>query len=121
MRRQRGYGLWSWLLILCLVGVAAIAGLRIAPIYIDYYTVVKIVNNVYTDDDLNRQSPRELHGLLNKRFRTNNLWDMKSEDTVEIRRDREHGMLMRVKYEIRSPLIYNLDVIASFDREIGAL
>ncbi len=120
MRRQRGYGLWSWLFILSLLGLLAIVGLRIVPLYIDYFTVVKVVNNLYADEDLNKQSPRQLRALLDKRFRTNNLWDMKAEDTVHIRRDRKLGLLMHVKYEVREPLIYNLDVVASFDREIGA-
>lgn len=119
VKRQRGFSLFGWLFILIILGLLVIFGLRVFPMYMDYFTVVNIVEGMYADESTAKNSPRELREKLNKRFRTNNLWDLDSKEVVHLSRDRSRGVLMHIRYEVRSPLFYNLSIIANFDRQFG--
>lgn len=119
VKRQRGFSLFGWLFILIILGLLVIFGLRVFPMYMDYFTVVNIVEGLYADESTAKNSPRELREKLNKRFRTNNLWDLDSKEVVHLSRDRSRGVLMHIRYEVRSPLFYNLSIIANFDRQFG--
>lgn len=119
VKRQRGFSLFGWLFILIILGLLVIFGLRVFPMYMDYFTVVNIVEGMYADESTAKNSPRELREKLNKRFRTNNLWDLDSKEVVHLSRDRNRGVLMHIRYEVRSPLFYNLSIIANFDRQFG--
>jgi hypothetical protein len=119
MKKQRGFSLFGWLFILILLGLLAIATLRILPLYLDYFTVVDIVERLYEDGSAAKDTPRALREKLNKRFRTNNLWDLDSKDVVHIGRDRSRGTVLEIRYEVRTPLFYNLSVIANFEKTFG--
>ena len=118
-RRQQGISILSLIFLLAILGTLTIAGFRIAPLYMNYFTVLQVVNDMYNDGSVLNKSKREIRTNLNKRFRTNNLWDFKAEEVVKIKKDPQQGTLLHISYEDRSPLIYNLEVIATFDKIVG--
>ncbi len=118
--RQQGLSIYALVLLLAMLGTMAIIGMRIVPLYADYYTVLKIAKDMQQDGSLSTNSKREIRDILNKRFRTNNLWDLKAEKIVKIEKDRARGTMLHIEYEVRSPLISNLEVVAKFDRVISA-
>ncbi len=119
-QRQRGISIIALILLLIVLGTLMIAGFRIVPLYSDYLTILQITKDMQADGSLVNTPKREIRNMLNKRFRTNNLYDLKPKDTVKIRKDSARGILLHIEYEVRSALIYNLEVVAKFDTEIGA-
>ncbi len=77
-QRQRGISITGLVFLLALLGTIAIVGMRIVPLYADYLTVLQIAKDMQNDGSLLTNSKREISNILNKRFRTNNLWDLKA-------------------------------------------
>ncbi|MEM7294191.1 MAG: DUF4845 domain-containing protein, partial [Pseudomonadota bacterium] len=78
-----------------------------------------IAKDMQTDGSTLNKSKREIRNVLIKRFKTNNLWDLKAEEVIKVKKDPARGVLLHIDYEVRSPLIYNLEVVAKFDNEVG--
>lgn len=119
MKHQRGFGLFGWIFVLGFAGLLLIASFRIVPLYIDYLTVVDIVEKMYAQGRIEKQSKRQIQQDLVKRFRQNNLWDLNSKEVVKLVKDKRQGMLMHISYQATTPLFYNLEVVATFDKKIG--
>ncbi|MEM7207085.1 MAG: DUF4845 domain-containing protein [Pseudomonadota bacterium] len=118
-QRQRGASLFSIMFLVVVLGILAIAGFRIVPLYMNYLTVLQVAKDTHADGSVSNKSKREIRETLNKRFRTNNLWDFKAEEIIKIKKDPGKGVILHIDYEDRSPLIYNLEVIAKFDQTVG--
>lgn len=113
--RQRGASFLGWLLIIAAVAGAAVLALRILPHYIDYRTIVAVVEALPADR-VHTMSKAEIREALNKRFLINNIRDLTARDIVTIDRKRE-ATYLAVGYEVREDLIFNIDLIITFDRK----
>ncbi len=118
--RQRGVSLFAFTLILVLVGSLLFFAYKIVPVYINYLTIVKIVEDIQEEEGVQEKHPREIRMILGKRFKANNLWNFEVQDTVKVIRDPKHGIMLSVNYETRVPLIYNLDIVARFDKMVDS-
>lgn len=119
-QRQHGISTIGLVLLLALLGTIAIVGMRIVPLYADYLTVLQIAKDMQNDGSLLTNTKREINIILNKRFRTNNLWDLNPKEVVKFKKDPTGGIMLHIDYEVRSPLISNLEIIAKFDKVISA-
>lgn len=112
--RQIGVSILGWLGILIVIGALSMVAMRVIPHYIDFYTIVNIVealpaNQVHTmDKTVIRES-------LLKRFLINNIRDLNVREVIEIERKRGSTVLL-VHYERREPLVYNADLVLTFDK-----
>jgi len=113
--RERGM---SMVALLALVSVAIFLGLfaiKVGPAYLENLTVNKIITDKATDDSLMSSPRSKVYASLNQAYRTNNLWDLKAEDTIRLKRDADRGYVMTVSYEKRTNLLGNIDVVTVFD------
>lgn len=118
LRGQRGLSSVGWIALLIVVGFAAIAGIRIVPAYLDYYSVVSSAKSAHNKGALEGLSTTEVRETLRKQMRINNVDDI-GDRVVSIKRSRG-GIEMVIDYEVREPLIGNVDVILRFNRTIGS-
>ena len=115
-RLQRGMSLIGFLLVLSLVIFFAYLAMRIVPIYIEYYTVAQAMQGIERDyktvgipqHDIRRQ-------MIDRLYISQTATNVKPE---HIKLVRSNGLILRVRYEVRKPLLGNLDVIASFDKSV---
>jgi hypothetical protein len=56
-----------------------------------------------------------LHEMIQKRFKINNLRDFKIRDIINLDRSRD-GTVLELKYERREHLFFNVDVVISFEK-----
>ena len=119
-QRQHGISMIGLVLLLALLGTIATIGMRIIPLYADYLTILQIAKDMQNDGSLLTNSKREINIILNKRFRTNNIWDLKPKEVVKFKKDPTGGIMLHIDYEVRRPLISNLEIIAKFDKVISA-
>ena len=116
--RQRGLSMTA---LMAILGVAIFMGtfaFKVGPHYFENLTINKIVSDKMEDDSL-RNAPRsKIYSALNQAYGMNNLYGMRAEDTVEIKKDKAGGYFMKVNYEKRANLFSNIDVVTRFEKEV---
>ncbi len=118
-KHQRGMGMLS---IFCLIAVALFLGMfafKVAPHYMENWTVSKIASDVASNPELLKQPRGKVYKYIEQAYRMNNLWGLKPEDTIKLKKDGNQGYVVTVQYEKRDTLIRNIDVVTSFDTEIS--
>ena len=90
---------------------------RLVPLYMDHNTMSNIMDKMKDETGLGVKTDSQLIGLMAQRFKLNNIRDFPIHEHVEVKRN-SLGTGVVLDYEVRIPLISNLDVIASFNKEI---
>ncbi|MEM9530773.1 MAG: DUF4845 domain-containing protein [Pseudomonadota bacterium] len=112
VQHQKGITLIGLTIVLALLGFAAFIGIKLFPVYQEYFSVVQAMKNVAAQPGVSRQEPREIQEMLVKRMYVSYV---ESVNKSHIRVTRGGGPTLVVKYEVRRPLIGNLDFVARFD------
>ena len=116
IRKQQGMSIVGFILMLGLVIFVVYLGMRITPIYIEYYSVVNAMNGVASEKGSAKFSPYDIRvKVLNRLYVSFSDANVREEHIKIVRRE---GRQLRIAYEVRKPLIGNLDVVASFDRMV---
>ncbi len=110
--RQNGFSLWSTIGLLGLVGILLFAGLHIAPVYLDNYTVKKVLASLDNNPDIITASEAEVQEMILKAFAINNIRDI-PRNKVSIKGS--HGnKIANVDYTREIPLFDNMNLVVSF-------
>ncbi len=112
-RKQDGITLTSFLVVLAVVGFAAYIGMKLFPMYQEYYSVRTAAKGLANEPGVGDMDPSKIESLFFKRLYINYSENVK-EENVKIER-MDGGWKMKVNYEIRRPLVGNLDVVGVFD------
>lgn len=113
--KQMGMGFWGYIMVLVLVAVVITLALRLGPHYMNHRTVATIIEGLGTNT-VHQMEKRQIKELLKKRFKINTLYDLDASKIVEIERTKEDTKL-KVNYEVREPMVYNIDAILVFNDE----
>lgn len=111
--RQGGMTLMSFLVVLAVVGFAAYIGMKLFPMYQEYYSVRTAAKGLANEPGVGDMDPAKIESLFFKRLYINYSENVKAEN-VKIER-MDNGWKMKVNYEVRRPLVGNLDVVGVFD------
>jgi hypothetical protein len=106
----------GFLIVLTVVLFFAYVGMRIVPVYLEYHALVNAMDQLQEDPSSAKMSAERI-----KRKITNSLWVSYSTENIKrehIRITRKDGLQVRVAYEVRRPLLGNIDLILSFDRSV---
>jgi hypothetical protein len=114
-RTQSGITLLGFILILAVVGIFIYVGMKVIPMYSEYYSVKQSLKGLSLEPGIENASPDKIRNLFFRRLYVNYSENVKPEN-VKIQR-MEGGWNMTVKYEVRRPLISNLDVVGNFEAE----
>jgi hypothetical protein len=112
---QRGLTLLGFIMVLMVVGIFAFVGLKLFPVYAEYYSVVSDMKGIQSEPGVANMSPDIIRDRLFRRFNISYVSSVKSENVKVIR---QNGYNLNVKYEVRKPLVYNLDFVAKFDKTV---
>ena len=115
MKRQAGISIVAVLLLVALVGAVGTLSVRLIPHYIDYGTIISLVEEL-PPDAVHKMGATEIRTSLQKRFLINNIRDLDPAQILKIDRKRD-GTTLILDYERREPLVYNVDLILVFHRE----
>lgn len=116
IHKQKGMTLIGFIFVLSFVVFISYIGMKIAPIYMEYYSVVSAMNGVAAERGSARLSPYDIRVRI-----LNRLYVSYSDDNVKekhIKLTRNNGVNLRIAYEVRKPVIGNLDVVAKFDKSV---
>ncbi|MES5814651.1 DUF4845 domain-containing protein [Pseudoxanthomonas sp. Soil82] len=112
-RKQGGLSLLGFLVVLAVVGFAAYVGMKLFPMYQEYYSVRSAMKGLANEPGVADMDPAKVQDLFFRRLYINYSENVKPQN-VKFERT-EGGWKMRVNYEVRRPLVGNLDVVGRFD------
>ncbi|HUH37410.1 MAG TPA: DUF4845 domain-containing protein [Spongiibacteraceae bacterium] len=111
--RQRGLGAIGWMLVLLIASFFLTCSLTLLPVYFDAYEIRSILTDLTKDPEARRADTHKLRSILQRRFDTNRVEAIKGRD-VKIAQ-KKGQMIIDATYEVRKPLIMNIDVVVKFD------
>lgn len=115
IHKQRGLTLVSFIIVLAVAIFVAAIGMKIVPIYLDNWSVLRAMDEVAETPGAARKSPYQIR-LQFFTLMNINAVDHVKESHVKLKRG--NGVNLRVAYEVREPVMGNLDVIVKFDRSV---
>lgn len=114
MRRQQGMTLMSFIIVLAVVGFAAFIGMKLFPMYQEYFAVRSAMKDMAADPGAAARTPAQLKDLFFRKLYINYSENVKPSD-VSFERASNGSVQMNVKYEVRRPLLGNLDIVGKFE------
>jgi hypothetical protein len=111
-RKQSGITLIGFILVLAVVGIFVFLGMKVVPMYSEYYSVKSALKGLADEDGIANEDPAKIQDLFFRRLYISYSENVKPEH-VKIKRI-DNGWQMDVNYEVRKPMIYNLDVVGNF-------
>lgn len=118
--RQHGLSILTLCVILAIGSFLALFAFKVGPAYLEYWTVKKIAEDVQSNAELMKQPRSKILTQIDKSYRTNNLWDLRAEDTITLTKHKTKGYLVTVDYERRANLLSNIDLVTVFQADPSA-
>lgn len=113
-KSQRGLSAITWLVLLSVVGFFGLCAAKMLPVYAENYYIVNGLKAVAKQNAGNLKTMRkqEISRSLSNYFSINNV---RSAEAREIEfKPTSKGMLVINQYEVRVPLVANIDVVMHF-------
>lgn len=114
-RTQSGMTLIGFIIVLAVAGVFVYMGMKVIPMYSEYYAVKQAINGLADEPGIASMDTGKIRDLFFRRLYVSYAEHVKDENVKLIRK--EAGWMMTVDYEVRRPLIANLDVVGNFHAE----
>ena len=114
-RKQGGMTIIGFVMVLSIVIFVSYIGMRVVPIYMEYYSVVSAMNGVASERGSSKYSLNDIRGKVLNRLYVSYSTNVKGKN---ITKTRGNGVHLRIAYEVRTNVMGNLDVVANFDRSV---
>tara|TARA_B100000676_G_scaffold70710_1_gene70672 strand:- start:609 stop:986 length:378 start_codon:yes stop_codon:yes gene_type:complete len=115
--QQRGLAMGGWLLLIVVFGMVITMGMKLAPLYLDHNTMSGVLDGMAAEDGLAGKRKADLQGMIEQRFKINNVRGFNVKDNIEIKRTK-NGTELVMDYEVRQNLFYNVDLVTYFDKTV---
>ncbi|SHE82421.1 protein of unknown function [Microbulbifer donghaiensis] len=117
LRGQRGMSYWSLIFYISGFALIILFASKLAPGYVDAMHVENGLKDLAEKGNIRDMNRGEIVRDLQTYFMLNNV---RGEPTksVQVIRGAE-GMLVSIDYELRQPLIHNIDVVMKFNKQLN--
>jgi hypothetical protein len=112
--RQRGVTFLGWVLLLAPLVLVLYCGVRLTPIYLNYLSIAKAVEQTAKEADTGNVNPAVIRVALDKRLDVEGVTGFTAAD-VKIERDGD-GWVMIAGYEDVVPVVANVSMLVQFDK-----
>ena len=110
--RQQGLGLVPLILVLAIVGTIIVIGLKLVPVYLEYYSIKRALVHTVQEDARNA-TVADLRKAFQRRAEVD---DIKSVAAAEVDITKDGGTpVMSVSYAAKVHLFYNASICLDFD------
>ena len=116
LKAQGGITMLGFLMVLMIIGCFAFIVMRLFPVYSEYYSVVTAMKGVQAEPGVSSWTVEKIKDSLDRKMYISYVTSVKPQNVRVIRQG--GGNQLNVKYEVRGPLLYNLEYIASFDKTV---
>lgn len=117
--KVEGITLIGFVVVLCVLGFFAYMAMRLIPMYVEYFGVVKAMEQERSEPGVASKSLDQIRRDLSVKFDTQYV-DEANVPPAAIQLVRESGgATLRIAYERRVPFVYNLDIVGTFDKSVS--
>jgi hypothetical protein len=118
-RNVRGITLIGFAIMLCVVGFFAYLAMRLIPVYVEYFGVVKSMEAVRSEPGAAQRPIEQIRRDLGAAFDGQYVDpDTVAPQSIQLKRE-SGGATLRIAYEKRVPFVYNIDLVVSFDKTVS--
>ena len=117
LRSQRGMSYWTLIFYICGFAMVILFASKLAPAYVDAMAVENGLKDLAEKENLRDMSRGEIVRDLQTYFMLNNVRGQPTESVQVIRG--ADGILVSIDYELREPLIQNIDVVMKFNKQLN--
>lgn len=93
-------------------------GASLGPLYMDHNTMSTIMDKMANESGMGSKTDQGIMDSMRQRLKLNNIRDFDLKQHVTIDRSSASGTELILDYEVRIPLIHNLDLIATFYKKV---
>jgi len=111
--KQAGMTTLSWLLVVMAAGFFLVCLVKLGPVYMESWTVKSIITQAAEEARGEGLGKAQVHERIGKKLLINTVTGMTMAD-VEVRGQGD-DMVIDAIYEVRKPLMFNIDVVVKFD------
>ncbi len=112
MNKQLGMTGMGWMTILFLIGFFALLTFKLAPIYLENYSVKGVLQSFEEEPLITQKSKKNIRRMLMARLNTNGVRDIKKEHVTI---DKKRGVLkIAINYFVRKSMVGNVDIVVTF-------
>jgi hypothetical protein len=115
--RQKGVTAIGWLFLLAPLAIVIYAGIRLAPVYLNYMKVAKAMDEAVTELKSGGASPQTIRTTIDKHFEI----DMVEYPTTKDMKITKDGgaWVVESQYDDDAPLFANLSLHVTFDKKVS--
>lgn len=118
-RNAKGITLIGFIIVLGVLGFFAYMAMRLIPMYVEYFGVVKAMEQVRREPGAAQKSLDEIRRNLSLKFDAQYVDDASVPPSAIMLKREAGGSTLRIAYEKRVPFLYNLDLVGNFDKSIN--
>lgn len=114
--KQQGMTGLGWLFVLFLIGFFTLLTFKLAPVYLEHYTVNSVLHSLEEEPFITTKSAHEVQRLIMTRLLTNGVRELKQES---VKVEKSSGrMKISIAYTVQKNMIGNVDVLIIFDDKL---
>lgn len=120
--KQRGIGFLGLVALVGVLGFTAVIGLKLFPVYMDAWKIQSVMDAVISEPGIHDQSRNEIKESMLKRLdidAVDSLNYSNHGDRLYITK-RKNSVTINVTYEVTTPLLGNLSLLAQFDKTVSS-
>jgi hypothetical protein len=114
--RQQGMTFIGLLCVLALLGVVVYAGIRLAPLYLNYMKIARTLESVATEVKGENPDPLVIRTAIDRHFNIEDPSGVTTKD-IEITKD-DSGVQMHVAYDDSVPYVANVSLSVHFEKTV---
>jgi hypothetical protein len=113
---QRGVTALGWLILLIPIAICVYAGIRVAPVYMNYMNVVHSLTMVSGEIDNGTATAAGIRASIGKHF---DVEYISYPDIKDLKITRENGTWkVEANYDDQAPLFANVSLLVTFDKTV---
>lgn len=114
--RQGGMTGTGWLLVLALIGFFSMLIIKLAPVYMENYSVKTVLESLKEEPLISQKSVGEVRKMIQRRLKVNGVYEM---DKEAIKIKKEGGVMnVDITYQVTRHMAGNIDILISFSDNI---
>lgn len=113
-RRQAGMTALGALILVAFIGLFAFAGIRLTPVYLNYFKVVGVIDGVFQEFDGQNASIGEIRTSIARRFDVESITELTAREVKVQQAD--GGFEVRAEYDHKTPFIGNVSFSVHFNK-----
>lgn len=111
--KQRGFSMSGMVTGMVVLALLALVAAKLAPAYIDYFAIKKILTAMEASGELKTMGSKELRNAYAKRASIDNVKSISPED-LQIDKAQDGSAIISTEYSVKTPLFANVSLLIDF-------